>query len=553
MLTLRIASDLALPLDAVTQTFSILAKRGVGKTYLASVLTEEMIKAGQAVAVIDPIGVWWGLRAAANGVDPGLPIIVMGGDHGDVPLEEGAGELVADLFVDERLCAVLDLSHFRKGQQVRFMTAFGERLYHRNREPLHLMVDEADAFAPQRPQRGEERMLGAMEDLVRRGRARGIGLTLITQRSAVLNKDVLTQTECLVCLRTIAPQDRDAVDAWIKVHGTPEERAELLGSLALLPIGEAWFWSPAWLDLFKRVHIRQRETFDSSATPKPGAKIQQPKSLAEVDLALLRSRMAATIERAKADDPKALRAEIARLTKRLDDAEHQTPDPAAISNAVAAAVDGERAQHERRLRELASRSADLRSLAERLASDIGEAANALGNRRVLDKQASSLAAPTPRTFFLNESHELPRSENGQHSPPGKIRILTAIAQDPEGADREQISVLCDYRKSSRDTYIKQLRAEGLIEARGDAFIATRAGMALLGSNFQRLPSGDALRRYWQERLKGGEKRIFEILIKVYPDAILRNDVDAGYQKSSRDTFVKKLIARKLVETVGRGE
>lgn len=96
------------------------------------------------------------------------------------------------------------------------MTDFAERLYHKNRQPLHLVLDEADAFAPQRPMKGQERLLGAIEDLVRRGRARGIGVTLVTQRAAVLNKDVLTQAEVLVALRTIAPQDREAINAWIR-------------------------------------------------------------------------------------------------------------------------------------------------------------------------------------------------------------------------------------------------------------------------------------------------------------------------------------------------
>ena len=45
------------------------------------------------------------------------------------------------------------------------------------------------------------------EDIVRRGGQRGIGCTLVTQRSAVLNKNVLTQAQMLVVLRTIAPQD----------------------------------------------------------------------------------------------------------------------------------------------------------------------------------------------------------------------------------------------------------------------------------------------------------------------------------------------------------
>jgi hypothetical protein len=166
---LKIGRGLQLPEDAVTQTFAILAKRGVGKTYTASVMTEELLKAHLPVVAIDPIGVWWGLRHSADGKSEGLPIVVFGGDHGDAPLEKGAGEVLADLVVDERFSCVLDLSSFRKGEQIRFMTDFAERLYRRNREPLHLMLDEADSFAPQKTMRGEgaERLLGAIEDLVR--------------------------------------------------------------------------------------------------------------------------------------------------------------------------------------------------------------------------------------------------------------------------------------------------------------------------------------------------------------------------------------------------
>lgn len=40
MADLRVSADLSLPREAVTETFAILAKRGVGKTYTASVLVE---------------------------------------------------------------------------------------------------------------------------------------------------------------------------------------------------------------------------------------------------------------------------------------------------------------------------------------------------------------------------------------------------------------------------------------------------------------------------------------------------------------------------------
>jgi hypothetical protein len=124
------------------------------------------------VVIADPIGVWWGLRSSADGKGPGLPVLVLGGDYADAPLEASAGEIVARMLVEERLSAVLDLSKFRKNEQTQFMTAFAERLYHDNREALHLMLDEADAFAPQKPYKGQERLLGAIEDLVRRGRVR---------------------------------------------------------------------------------------------------------------------------------------------------------------------------------------------------------------------------------------------------------------------------------------------------------------------------------------------------------------------------------------------
>jgi hypothetical protein len=153
--------------------------------------------------------------------------------------------------------------------------------------------------------------------MVRRGRARGIGVTLVTQRAAVLSKDVLTQVEVLVALRTIAPQDREAIDAWIQAHDAHGQRGEFMTSLASLPIGTAWFWSPGWLDVFRKVAIRKRTTFDSSATPKVGETVRAPKQLAPVDLEALKGQITATIERAKAEDPRELRRQVAELKAQL--------------------------------------------------------------------------------------------------------------------------------------------------------------------------------------------------------------------------------------------
>ena len=249
---LRVFSDGhdGLPAEAVTQTFAILAKRRVGKTYTASVMAEEFVAARLPFIALDPTGAWWGLRASADGKGPGLPVVVIGGKHGDLPLEPESGKLIADLVVDHPGYYILDLSLTKSNaEQDRFATDFAERLYRRKqqeRSPLHLFVDECDAFIPQRPYRGQERMLGAVEDLVRRGRARGIGVTLVTQRSAVLNKDVLTQIEVLVVLRTISPQDRKALDEWIAArdrHDAAHGRPGVCPDVSSRGVGRGGAWA----------------------------------------------------------------------------------------------------------------------------------------------------------------------------------------------------------------------------------------------------------------------------------------------------------------------
>lgn len=184
--SIRIADDLALPVDIATDTSAILARKGAGKTYTGAVLFEEDVAVGIPAVALDPMGAFWGLRASADGTKEGLPVTILGGEHGDAPLERTGGKVVADLVVDQPSWYVLDLSSFdSNAAQDQFATDFAERLYRRKapqeaRTPLHLIIDEADSFAPQRA-KGQERMLGAYEAIARRGRIRGIGSTFITQ------------------------------------------------------------------------------------------------------------------------------------------------------------------------------------------------------------------------------------------------------------------------------------------------------------------------------------------------------------------------------------
>jgi DNA helicase HerA-like ATPase len=214
---LRIAEGFTLGDDFVTKTAAIVAQRRKGKTYTACVIAEELVEAGLPWVALDPTGAWWGMRASADGKSAGLPVVVLGGSHGDAPLERSAGRAVADLVVEHPGWYVLDLSLFEsKAAEREFSADFAEALYRRKGAPgrdfpLHLFVDEADMFVPQDREQGDARMLGAFQSIVRRGGLRGLGTTLISQRPALVNKSVLVQLDMLIVLRLVAGNDQDYV------------------------------------------------------------------------------------------------------------------------------------------------------------------------------------------------------------------------------------------------------------------------------------------------------------------------------------------------------
>lgn len=541
MTTLRIANDLRIPLDVVTETLGILGIKGSGKTTTAKVLTEELTKAGQQVAVIDPLGVWYGLRSSADGQSAGLPFVILGGDHGDVPLESTAGELVADFVIAEHVPVVLDLSLFRKAEMRRFTTAFLSRLYHRNREPLHLMIDEADLFAPQRPGKDETALLGAMEDLIRRGRAKGIGATLITQRPAVIHKDVLTQISTLVCMRISGPQDRNALNEWVRANGTDEQRDEMIASLASLPTGTAWFWSPHWLGIFQRVQVRRLETFDSSATPKAGERRNVPKAFAAVDLAGLQERMAATIERAKQDDPHELRRRIGELEKQIHS------QPSRIEKVVERVEVPVLGEHERRL---------LKDLNEKLDS-VGTWLQAV-KRDVAPVLAQVTVTPTlPAPVIEPEPVKLPSSprrttgnsgpvESGELSAPQQ-RILDALAcferVGISSVARANVAVWADQspRSSGYTNNLGRLRTLGMIEyPTGGVVTLTDRGREL-ATCLAAITSVTELHAAWFAKLSNPQARILRALIHIYPRALRRSELaDAAGQSATSSGYTNNL-------------
>jgi len=272
-----------LPLDLVTRTLAIIAIRGWGKTVAATVIAEEMCESGLPWVAIDPVGVWWGLRANPDGSPGGYPVVILGGEHGDLPLEKSAGAKVAEAVLQDNISCVIDMSSESKTTVRHFVAAFCDRLMDlRPEAPRHIFIEEAPELVPQKPMGEQKRSLAAVDRLIRLGRNRGYGATLISQRTATIQKDVLTQCESLLAGRSIGKPDRDAMRDWIaEVVGVPAptDADKFVGSLSRLASGTGWFWSPQWLDVFEQIKIRRRNTYHPGETRTVGVALKRVRLL----------------------------------------------------------------------------------------------------------------------------------------------------------------------------------------------------------------------------------------------------------------------------------
>ena len=270
-----------LPLDLVTRTLAIIAIRGWGKTVAATVIAEEMCEAGLPWVTIDPVGVWWGLRCNPDGSPGGYPVVIIGGQHGDLPLEKDKGARVADAILQENLCCVIDMSGESKNSVRHFVADFCDRLMElRPQVPRHVFLEEAPELVPQKPMGEQKRSLAAVDRLIRLGRNQGYGATLISQRYATIQKDVLTQCESLFAGRMIGKTDRKASEEWIGEVGSAlfsnRKADKFVKDLAALDGGHGWFLSPQWMNQFLEVQIRRRKTYHPGETRTVG---QAPKQV----------------------------------------------------------------------------------------------------------------------------------------------------------------------------------------------------------------------------------------------------------------------------------
>jgi uncharacterized protein len=595
---LQLADDLKLPADeAVTQKYGFIGRSGSGKSYAAMKLAELFLGAGAQIIALDWVGIWWSLRLAKNGKAPGFEhVYIFGGEHADVDLKPESGALMADLIVDKHISVVLDVMHFRKAERTRFATAFAEQFFHRKktaRTACHLFIEEAQAYLPQMVRGEEARMVGVFEDIGKVGRNYGIGNSLISQRPQAINKDVLNQVEVLLAFQTNGPQERKAIAGWTAENTTAG--AAMIQQLPTLKVGHALVWSPQWLRIAHEVHIAERETYNSSSTPTQDVKTIAPKRLSPAELEDLGEAVKLTIEKAKADDPRELKRQIADKETRIKELERTGPGtpnvvlkpekvPAltdadrALIEKLAGQIDGWQVEAQRqiaagheRLRESIQEAVKQANLSTHVSLvgitetiiDLLEKASV---KKLLEKlnglsvQVPGSQFPVPRRPISQKSDNQPTrqlspSSSATPASIGDLKLsssqqvlLNALAwlesvSIPQPR-RGQLALVAKVSSVSSgfEKNLSTLKTAGAIVYPGDGLVAlTDVGRAIAVKP-DAPPSSQELHDSLIARVSGPQGILLRELIAIYPGAINREDLAARAQVSAVSSGFEKNLS-----------
>jgi len=288
------------------------ANSGGGKSWCLRRLLEQSHGAVQHL-VLDPEGEFASLRERFD--------YVLAAKHGgDTAAEPRAAGLLAQRLLELGVSAIVDLYELKAHERVRFVRGFLEALVDAPKKLWHpalVVLDEAHVFCPQQ---GEAESASAVIDLCTRGRKRGFGSVLATQRLSKLHKDAAAELNNKLIGRT--GLDVDVKRAADELGFTKERWRELRE----LEAGEFFVFGPAMSREVRKVRIGAVQT----THPKAGARLAfvAPPPTDRIRALLPKlSDLPAEQER-KAKTEADLRAELQSLRGQLAAAERRVPAPA---------------------------------------------------------------------------------------------------------------------------------------------------------------------------------------------------------------------------------
>ena len=238
------------------QSVGVLGIKGSGKSNSAAVLAEELLLAGVPICIVDVANEYAGLKERFTIYSVGCSIQPQ---TLDAKLGPERAAAAAKRSYERGVSVILDVSGFPRQARDAFLLEYLTALWNLSqtlRYPYILFLEEAHNYIPQA---GQTPVTAVLTDIACEGRKRGLGIVMIGQRSARIDKNVLAQADILFLHRVRHPADLSVYYDLI-----PRERRKVQEMVGKLKVGDA-------LVLFgeevQRHGIRRRHTPHWGYTP----------------------------------------------------------------------------------------------------------------------------------------------------------------------------------------------------------------------------------------------------------------------------------------------
>lgn len=263
MKLLNISPGTKIELEKVVgKCIAVLGITGSGKTNTTAVILEEMLKHKYPMTIVDIDGEYWGLKQKYE-------LLVVGKSKNvDIEVNVEHAKQIAEISISKNIPVILDMSGFLYEDTYEFLLNYFEEIWDlagKYRKPYEIVLEEAHEFIPQGNKNDLKEILTR---IALRGRKRGLGSIILSQRSAKVEKDILTQAEILFLHKVVHPSD-------LKVYKEilPLSNKDVHKLISSLNVGDCIF---LFENNFELIHLRERETFHAGFTPSL-MKVKSPK------------------------------------------------------------------------------------------------------------------------------------------------------------------------------------------------------------------------------------------------------------------------------------
>jgi uncharacterized protein len=521
------------------------ANSGSGKSWALRRLLEATAGLVQQL-IIDPEGEFATLREKHD-------LVIISASGGDALAHPKTAALLAQRLLETQASAVLDISDLKAHDRHSFVRLFLESLIDAPKALRHsalVVLDEAQMFCPEKGQ-GESEASAAVIDVATRGRKRGLCLVAATQRISMLHKGVAA--ECKNRMIGGTSLDVDVKRAAFDLGMPP---AEALKILRALEPGHFYAFGPA----FHQLQPREFVTGDvHTSHPKVGHRQAAPPAPTQAILALL-PKLADLPKEAEqqAKSMEDLRRELAQTKRELTLAKKAQPVTGPSREDLKTAETsgfsrGRESGIDAALKAIAGQRKSLNAALHKAITvtlaEFDAVSDDLKLPPVAWTQPTAKPAQNIQKLFTPPAPLVRAVKHpGNGSEPSSLgkaerKILSVLAQFPDGCEIGKLTLLTGYRKSGGFlNSLSALRTAGYMEGTNTGTMRiTPEGLSQ--GPFPELPQGDDLLRYWLEHPSFGacERKVLAALAQN-PQGLAIEELCAETDYKKSGGFLNSLSA-----------